>query len=43
VAQGEFRARAVNSVGAELAVLTRAGDGWRIRAIHWSSRARRTP
>ena len=40
--QGEFRGRAVNSAGAELIVLTRAADGWRISAIHWSSR-RRTP
>jgi ketosteroid isomerase-like protein len=41
VTQGEFRGRAVNSNGAELMVLTRAADGWRISAIHWSSRARR--
>ncbi|HET9453194.1 MAG TPA: nuclear transport factor 2 family protein, partial [Gemmatimonadaceae bacterium] len=39
--QGEFRGRAINSAGAELMVLTRTGDGWRISAIHWSSRARR--
>jgi ketosteroid isomerase-like protein len=39
--KGEFRGRAVNSAGAELMVLTRAADGWRISAIHWSSRARR--
>ena len=39
--QGEFRGRAVNSSGAELMVLTRSPDGWRISAIHWSSRARR--
>jgi ketosteroid isomerase-like protein len=43
VTQGEYRGRAVNSAGAELMVLTRGSDGrWRIRAIHWSSRARRT-
>jgi ketosteroid isomerase-like protein len=40
--QGEFRGRAVNSAGAELMVLRRTSDGWRIAAIHWSSR-RRTP
>ena len=40
--QGEFRGRPINSVGAELMVLTRGPDGrWRIRAIHWSSRAKR--
>ncbi len=39
VTRGEFKARAVNSAGAELLVLTRASAGtpWRIRAIHWSS------
>ena len=39
-AQGQFKGRAVNSVGAELMVLSRARSGapWRIRAIHWSSR-----
>lgn len=40
-AQGEFRGRAVNSSGAELMVLSRESDGWKIRAIHWSSRTRR--
>ena len=39
--QGEFRGRQINSSGAELMVLTRVGSGWRISAIHWSSRARR--
>ena len=38
--KGEFRGRAVNSAGAELMVLTRTADGWRISAIHWSSRRR---
>ncbi len=38
---GTYRGRSVNSVGAELIVLTREADGWRIRAIHWSSRSRR--
>lgn len=40
---GEFRGRVVNSTGAELMVLRRTPDGWRIAAIHWSSRARRAP
>ena len=39
--QGEFRGRTVNSSGAELMVLSRERDGWKIRAIHWSSRTRR--
>jgi len=38
--KGTFRGRAVDSVGAELMVLTRTADGWRIAAIHWSSRRR---
>lgn len=38
---GEYRGRPVNSSGAELVVLTRTPQGWRIAAIHWSSRARR--
>ena len=29
------------SESAELMVLTKAGGGWRIRAVHWSSRRRR--
>jgi ketosteroid isomerase-like protein len=41
VTRGEFRGRAVNSAGAELMVLTRTTEGWKISAIHWSSRARR--
>jgi ketosteroid isomerase-like protein len=41
VAQGQFRGRAVDSAGAELMVLARTPDGWRITAIHWSSRTRR--
>lgn len=43
VTQGQYRERQVNSVGAELMVLTREGGAWKIRAVHWSSRARRTP
>jgi ketosteroid isomerase-like protein len=38
--KGEFRGRPVNSAGAELMVLTRGPSGWRISAIHWSSRRR---
>lgn len=39
--RGRFRDRAINAVGAELMVLSRTAAGWRIRAIHWSSRNRR--
>lgn len=39
--QGTFRDRAINSAGAELMVLVRTPEGWRIAAIHWSSRTRR--
>jgi ketosteroid isomerase-like protein len=39
--QGEYRGRQINSLGAELMVLSRTPNGWKIRAIHWSSRARR--
>jgi ketosteroid isomerase-like protein len=44
VTEGQFSGRAVNSVGAELIVLSRAkvGAPWMIRAVHWSSR-RKTP
>ncbi len=38
--QGEFKGRAVNSAGAELLVFERTSAGWRIAAIHWSSRRR---
>ena len=38
--QGEFRGRKINSASAELMVLSREPDGWKIRAIHWSSRNR---
>ena len=37
-AKGRFRGREVNSIGAELMVLTKSASGWQIRAIHWSSR-----
>lgn len=39
---GEYGERSINSQGAELMVLTRAEDEWKIVAIHWSSRNRRT-
>lgn len=39
---GNFRGREVNSVGAELMILSRTPEGWKIRAMHWSS-ARRQP
>ena len=39
---GTFRGREVNSLGAELMILGRTPEGWRIRAVHWSS-ARRQP
>ena len=39
-AEGQFRGRAVNSAGTELMVLVRTAGGWRIAAIHWSSRRR---
>ena len=35
--EGVFKERAINSRGAELMVLTKTPDGWRLRAIHWSS------
>ncbi len=41
--RGTFRGRTVDSIGAELMVLTRASSGWTIRAIHWSSRSRPRP
>ncbi len=38
---GEYRGRAINAQGVELMVLSRVEHGWKIRAIHWSSRNRR--
>lgn len=38
--EGTYRGREIDSAGAELAVLRRTSDGWKITAIHWSSRAR---
>lgn len=40
---GNFRGREVNSVGAELMILSRTPDGWKIRAVHWSSARRQPP
>jgi ketosteroid isomerase-like protein len=34
---GEYNGRTIKSRGAELMILGRTDDGWRIRAIHWSS------
>ncbi len=41
VTQGRMGEREIDSQGAELMVLARAGGEWRISAVHWSSRARR--
>ncbi len=38
--QGTFNERPVNSLGAELMVFARGNGGWKISAIHWSSRRR---
>ena len=35
---GTFKGRKIDSAGVELMVLTKDNSGWRIRAIHWSSR-----
>ena len=35
--EGTFKDKPVNSRGAELMVLAKTPDGWKIRAIHWSS------
>ena len=37
-ARGTYRDRPVASQAAELMVLSHTAAGWRIRAIHWSSR-----
>jgi ketosteroid isomerase-like protein len=39
--QGNFNGRAINSSSAESMVLTKGPTGWKIRAIHWSSRNRK--
>jgi ketosteroid isomerase-like protein len=38
--KGTYQGRAVDSQGAELIVARRANGGWKIAAIHWSSRRR---
>ena len=35
--KGAFKGRNIDAENAELMVLTKTEDGWRIRAIHWSS------
>lgn len=40
---GTFQGKPIALTGTELMVLSRAPDGWRVRAIAWSSRARRPP
>jgi ketosteroid isomerase-like protein len=37
-AKGTFKGRVIDSSNVELMILTKIDDGWRIRAIHWSSR-----
>lgn len=37
---GTYRGRDLDLTGAELMVLTRTPDGWKVAAVHWSSRAR---
>lgn len=37
---GEFDGAPVNFTSAQLAVLSRESEGWRIRSIHWSSMRR---
>jgi len=41
ITQGRMGEREINSQSAELMVLARAGETWKIRAVHWSSRQRR--
>ena len=38
---GTFQGRSIDSLSVELMVLSREPAGWRIRAIHWSGRARK--
>jgi ketosteroid isomerase-like protein len=40
---GNFRGREVNSVGAELMILSGTPEGWKIRSVHWSSARRQPP
>lgn len=37
---GTFKGKPVNALGTELIVLSKVPDGWRIRALSWTSRAR---
>lgn len=39
--KGTYHDRPVNSVGAELTVLSRTSSGWQIRSVHWSSHTKR--
>jgi ketosteroid isomerase-like protein len=39
--KGTYQGRPVDSLGAEMMVLSRGPGGWQIRAVHWSSRPRR--
>lgn len=39
--KGAYQGRTIDSQGAELMVVTREQGGWKIRAVHWSSRAMR--
>ena len=38
---GTVGERSIDSVGVETMILIRTSEGWKIRHIHWSSRARR--
>lgn len=40
---GTMGERTVDSIGVETMVLVRSGSAWKIRHVHWSSRARRRP
>jgi hypothetical protein len=37
IAKGTFRGRDINSIGAELMIISRNSGAWRIEAIQWSS------
>src|SRR5688500_2375367 len=38
--RGAYKGRQLDLIGAELIVLRRHGAGWRVAAVHWSSRPR---
>jgi ketosteroid isomerase-like protein len=40
---GRMGTRSINSVGAEVMVLRKRDSGWKIAAIHWSSRTKKPP